>query len=68
MPLRGGKEYLKKVLPKETRPFNMILLPERGQQYKVTIDFDNTSKEWRKNKIQLGEGMFQYKKFRKVIN
>jgi len=62
MPLRGGKEYLKKVFPKETRPFNMILLPERGQQYKVTIDFDHASKEWRKNKITLGNGCLNIKK------
>ena len=67
MPLRGGKEYLKKeylkkVFPNETQPFNMILLPERKKEYDVNIDFDHSSKAWRKNKIQLGEGMFKYKR------
>ena len=72
MPLRSGKEYqckdyLKVILPKETRPFNMVLLPELGKQYVVNIDFDESSKAWRKNKIKLGEGMFKYKKYRKII-
>ena len=40
----------------------MILLPERGKQYKINIDFDESSKAWRKNKISLGEGMFKYKR------
>ena len=66
MPLRSGKEYRKKdylkvIFPKETQPFNMVLLPEKGKQYKINIDFDVSSKLWRKNKIQLGEGMFKYK-------
>lgn len=66
MPLRSGKEYqcknfLKKIFPKETQPFNMVLLPERGLQYKITINFDESSKAWRKNKKSLGEGMFKYK-------
>ena len=66
MPLRSGKEYqckifLKKIFPKETQPFNMVLLPERGLQYEVTINFDESSKAWRKNKKSLGEGMFKYK-------
>ena len=39
----------------------MVLL-EKGLQYKVNIDFDESSKTWRKNKIQLGEGMFKYKR------
>ena len=29
--------------------------------YDVDIDFDEASKEWRKNKISLGGGLFQYK-------
>ena len=62
MPLRSGKEYRKKFLPKETQPFNMVLLPELGKQYKINIDFDDSSKAWRKNKIKLGEGMFKYKR------
>jgi hypothetical protein len=43
----------------------MVLLPEKGLQYKVDIDFDESSKAWRKNKISLGEGMFKYKRYRK---
>lgn len=32
------------------------------------IDFDNASKEWRKNKIYMGEGIFKYKlKEKKMI-
>ncbi len=66
MPLRSGKEYqskayLKKIFPKETRPFNMVLLPEMNKQYVINIDFDESSKAWRKNKKSLGEGMFKYK-------
>lgn len=78
MPLRNGKEYrkkeyqkkeyLKKIFPKETRPFNMVLLPEMNKQYAVNIDFDESSKAWRKNKISLGEGMFKYKRYRKMIH
>lgn len=67
MPLRSGKEYkkdyLKVLFPKETRPFNMVLLPEMNKQYVVNIDFDESSKAWRKNKISLGEGIFRYKRF-----
>ena len=73
MPLRSGKEYHKKeylkvIFPKETRPFNMVLLPEMGKQYKINIDFDESSKAWRKNKIPLGEGMFKYRRYRKSIH
>lgn len=28
--------------------------------YKVEIDFDEASKAWRQNKIQVGNGMFKY--------
>jgi len=67
MPLRNGKEYQKKeylkvLFPKETMPFNMVLLPEMNKQYAVNIDFNESSKAWRKNKISLGEGMFKYKR------
>ena len=66
MPLRSGKEYqckdyLKVILPKETRPFNMVLLPELGKQYVVNIDFDESSKAWRENKIENDNGTFIYK-------
>ena len=30
--------------------------------YEVIINFDDASKQWRKNKIHLGEGIFRYKK------
>ena len=29
-------------------------------ELEVNIDFEHASKEWRKNKIQLKEGMFRY--------
>ena len=63
MPLRGGKEYLKKMFPMETQPFNPILLPEKNQIYEVNIDFDESQRQWRKNKVPLGEGMFMYKRY-----
>jgi len=63
MPLRDGKEYLKKIFPKETQPFNLVLLPEKSsKQYMVNIDFDDSSLKWRRNKIQLGGGLFKYKR------
>ena len=63
MPLRSGREYLKVIFPKETMPINLILLEKvERKKYKVNIDFDLASKEWRKNKILLGNGMFKYKK------
>ena len=65
MPLRGGKEYLKKMFPMETQPFNPILL--RGQIYEVKIDFGESQTQWRKNKVQLGEGMFMYKRYSERI-
>jgi len=37
------------------------LLPEKSIKYVVDIDFDESSKAWRKNKDSLGEGMFKYK-------
>ena len=66
MPLRGGKEYLKKIFPKEIQPFNPILLPEKTR-YEVKIDFDESSMHWRKNKVHLGEGMFMYKRYSERI-
>jgi len=75
MPLRSGKEYQKvwhKTYKKEfirqlfmpnQQPINLILLKE--PPYAVNIDFDNSSKAWRKNKISLGNGMFKYKRYRK---
>ena len=61
MLLRNGKKYFKV----ENQPFKMVLLPKKipkkGNTYNVIIDFDEASKEWRKNKIYLGGCVFQYK-------
>ena len=59
MMLRSGKQYF---LP-ENQPFKLILMPEKNP-YSNKIDFDKGSKEWRKNKISLGGGVFKYKKTR----
>ena len=56
MMLRSGKKYN---YP-SNQPFKLILLPEKIN-YPNNIDFDDASKEWRKNKIYMGEGMFEYK-------
>lgn len=48
MKLRSGKEYFM-----NTGTFFKC--------YKVTIDFDEASKAWRKNKISNGNGQFIYK-------
>jgi hypothetical protein len=32
-----------------------------SEEYIVNINFDEASKEWRKNKVSHGEGMFSYK-------
>ena len=70
MPLRSGKEYqkidhatykkefIRQLFMPNQQPINLILLKE--PPYSVNIDFDNASKEWRKNKISLGNGMFKY--------
>ena len=61
MPLRSGKEHL---YPKN-QPFKLILLQEKVSppKYNVNIDFDEASRQWRKNKIPIGEGGFMYKRF-----
>lgn len=61
MPLRSGKEYIKQMFPKETQPFKLITFPDKKLIYNVNIDFDESSREWRKNKISLGFGTFKYK-------
>ena len=61
--LRSGKQLF---LP-ENQPFKLILLPEKTP-YTNHIDFDKGSKEWRRNKIYLGEGRFKYKKIRNQSN
>jgi len=58
MPTRSGKEYLNPFELKN-QPFNLILLPKKT--YDNKIDFDKSFKEWRKNKISLGYGMFKYR-------
>jgi len=71
MPLRNGREYLKKEHLKQdhfnpkNQPFKLVLLPEKMPlpKYKVNIDFDEASRQWRKNKIPNGEGGFIYKRF-----
>ena len=62
MLLRNGKKYFKV----ENQPFKMVILPEKIPKknkgiYNVSIDFYEASKAWRKNKISLGGGVFQYK-------
>jgi hypothetical protein len=47
----------------DNQPFKLILAPEKfhKREDEFSIDFDKASKEWRKNKVSLGEGMFRYK-------
>lgn len=47
MKLRSGKEYFINTMP-------------AFKYYEVNIDFDGASKEWRKNKISVGNGQFIY--------
>ena len=65
MPTRSGKEYRLSFNTKN-QPFREILLPEKindiPKKIKTNIDFDEASKEWRKNKISLGYGLFRYKR------
>ena len=52
---------LNEELPSNT--YNIKNNKQNNQNYtelEVNIDFDNASKEWRKNKIRLKEGMFRY--------
>lgn len=64
MPLRSGQEYLKKEYLKKIdnsdNPDNQSL-KLNSRQYIVNIDFDDATKEWRKNKTHLGGGLFKYK-------
>ena len=60
MNLRSGKVY--KPMNIKNQPFKLILLREKVPLQKIPkIDFDEASKEWRKNKVYLGTGMFIYK-------
>ena len=61
MTLRNGKEYLKK----SCKIYDLSVLPE--QIYDVNIDFDEASRQWRKNKIHNGEGFFCYKRYSERI-
>lgn len=57
MKLRSGKKInFKTYFKKENQPFKLIILP-----LKIDINFDESSREWRKNKIHLGNGQFKYK-------
>ena len=49
----------RRVLP-DTILYNN-LPKKKGQQYKITIDFDEASKAWRANKIPIGDGQFKYR-------
>lgn len=37
--------------------------PNERAIYEVNIDFDEASREWRKNKIHTGNGCFRYKRW-----
>jgi hypothetical protein len=65
MNLRSGKSYTPK-----NQPFKMILLREKipKKEHDIPegippkkINFDEASKAWRKNKINIGLGMVVYK-------
>lgn len=60
MKLRSGK----KIFSPENQPFKLILLPfkvpKKDKPYEIVINFDEASREWRKNKVRVGEG-FVYK-------
>ena len=59
MKLRSGKKIGSNISIKN-QPFRLILAPVKFNKDPV-IDFDDSSREWRKNKIYLGNGMFKYK-------
>ena len=40
---------------------------EQKKLYDNFIDFDESSDQWRKNKIHLGEGIFRYKRYSERI-
>ena len=57
MELRSGKKINIEIYCKKNNPnLKPIVLP-----IKVHINFDEASREWRKNKIHLGNGVFEYK-------
>jgi len=66
---RSGKEYRISINTFSTtnQPFRQILLPEKinddpKKKYPNNyINFDEASRQWRKNKISLGFGIFKYK-------
>ena len=59
MEMRSGK-IIQTYFKKSEQPFKLILLKEKVPKYEVNIDFDGASKEWRKNKISVGNGQFIY--------
>ncbi len=52
-------EKQRRVLPDTILHSN--LPKKKGQQYAITIDFDEASKAWRANKIPIGDGQFKYR-------
>lgn len=62
MKLRSGKK-IGSSINTDNQPFRMIIAKDKinNQIFSNNIDFDNAKKEWRKNKINLGNGMFKYK-------
>lgn len=60
MILRSGRVYRPNVIKKKSLKINSICDKEYIKKVSK-IDFDEASKEWRKNKVYLGSGMFIYK-------
>jgi|TARA_Y100000287_G_C14202085_1_gene346058 hypothetical protein len=62
MQLRSGKMF--GLSSTVNQPFKLILLPvkipKKDKPYEVNIDFDESSKKWRENKVKVGES-FVYK-------
>ena len=58
-PKTNALDLNRRVLPDTILHSN--LPKKKGQQYKITIDFDEASKAWRANKIPIGDGQFKYR-------
>ena len=70
MQLRSGKTYTYEA--PMNQPFRMIVLRDKIPKKEINkipegippskcMDFEHASREWRKNKINIGGGMFIYK-------
>tara|TARA_Y100000992_G_C21274213_1_gene498931 strand:- start:8403 stop:8750 length:348 start_codon:yes stop_codon:yes gene_type:complete len=44
----------------------MLKSKEKEKEYVVDIDFDGASKVWKKNKIKISDGMYRYKRNKRV--